>query len=412
MAASRWRKASRTGRFGEALGVATVATALGFVFAAAISGASAQQVPAGMTPYDKPVFRNGHRVLWHGPSHGPGAHSHASTAAGAASAGNHDYSILIDSSEPSEARIATELTAQAQANGVRLRAIAGKTTLAAIGKAVTSASADFAIAPVDVLLAAHNNPPDWKERAPYVARLINEPIEIITPRSINDVSQLNGRRVNVETGDSASAASAAVLFSRLNVTPKFSNGFLADALGDLSDGKLDAVLVIGGKASKSLADFGRDGRFHVLSLPWSPAVQALYSPARLTSSDHPNLIRPNETVDTLSVGMALVALDAAPSSPRVEKLGPFVTQFLDHFSTLASAGNSSGWKDVNLAANIDSWPRLAAAQGWVEQSKSDTGHALDNFKTLAQSAIASDQGPSGSDSDRLYDSLMKWRAAQ
>ena len=229
-----------------------------------------------MIPYPKPIMRNGHLVLWHGPSHGGGVQGHAAPA----TAGAKEFTILVDSSEPSQARIAAELIAQAQANGLRLRSVAGAASLPAIGKAVLADSADFAIAPLDAVQAAGKNAPDWKERAPYVARLANEPIEIIAPRAITDVNQLDGRKVNVEAADSAAAASAALLFARLNIAPKFSNGFLADALGDLSDGKLDAVLVIGGKTSKSLVDFGRDGRFHILSLPWNPALQALYSPAR------------------------------------------------------------------------------------------------------------------------------------
>ena len=361
-----------------------------------------------MIPYDKPVHRNGHLVLWHGPSHGGGAHARPTATA----AHPKDFSILVDASEPGQARIAAELAAQAQANGVTLRQAAGKGGLASIAKAITADSADFAIAPLDALLAANKNPPDWKERAPLIARLANEPIEIVAPRAIADVAQLNGRKVNVEALDSASAATAALLFARLNIAPKLANGFLADALGDLSDGKIDAVLVVGGKASKSLADFGRDGRFHVVTLPWSASVQPLYSAARLSNADLPNLIRPSENVDTLSVGMALVALDAAPASPRAEKAGAFATQFLDHFDALLGPSGAAGWKEVNLAANVEGWPRLEAARNWLEQNHGDKRHALDAFKSIAQTAEAADQGPSGKDSDLLYESLMKWRAAQ
>jgi uncharacterized protein len=407
-AVSRWRKPLRASRIGEGWRIAIHATALICALGALAVEARAEQVPAGMIPYSKPVFRNGHLVLWHGPSHGGGVNARAEVAASK----TKQFTILVDASEPSQARVAAELSAQAQANGFTLKVISGKTSLAAIGKAVAAHSADFAIAPLDALLAAGKNPPDWKERAPYIARLTNEPIEIVTLRTVTDVSQLAGRKVNVEAADGASAASAALLFSRLNVAPKLTNGFLADALGDLSDGKIDGVLVIGGKASKSLADFSRDTRFHVLSLPWSPAVQPLYSPARLANADQPNLIGTNENVDTLSVGMALVALDAAPASPRAEKFGAFATQFLNHFDALLSAASGSGWRDVNLAAGIEGWPQLAAAQTWVEQGKSDAGHALDGFRTIAQSASVSDQGPSSADSDRLYDTLMKWRAAQ
>ena len=406
--AGRRQKPARASQVWEGWRYAIIAAAAFAASAALTSGANADKVPAGMIPYDKPVYRNGHLVLWHGPSHGGGAHVRPT----AGSAHAKEFSILVDSSEPGQARIASELIAQAQANGMTLRQTAGKGALAGIGKAVSGDSADFAIAPVDALLAASKNPPDWKERAPLIARLANEPIEIIAPRAITDVAQLNGRKVNVEAPDSASAATAALLFSRLNIAPKLANGFLADALGDLSDGKIDAVLVVGGKASKSLADFGKDGRFHVVSLPWSAPAQPLYGPARLSNIDLPNLIRPSENVDTLSVGMALVALDAAPASPRAEKAGAFATQFLDHFDTLLGPSSAAGWKEVNLAAPVEGWPRLAAAQAWLEQIRGDRGHALDTFKSIAQTAVASDQGPSGKDSDLLYESLMKWRAAR
>ena len=410
MTAGRRREPARASQIWGGGRLAAIAAAALVASTALTSEASADKVPAGMVPYDKPVYRNGHLVLWHGPSHGGGAHTRLTTAATAAHP--KEFSILVDPSEPGQARIAAELAAQAQANGMTLRQAAGKGALTAIGKAVSADSADFAIAPVDALLGAGKNPPDWKERAPLIARLANEPIEIIAPRAIADVAQLNGRKVNVEAPDSASAATAALLFGRLNIAPKLANGFLADALGDLSDGKIDAVLVVGGKASKSLADFGRDGRFHVVSLPWSAPVQSLYSPARLSNADLPNLIRPSENVDTLGVGMALVALDAAPASPRAEKAGAFATQFLDHFDSLLGPSGSPGWKEVNLAAPVEGWPRLDAAQTWLDQSRSDKGHALDTFKAIAQTAVASDQGPSGKDSDLLYESLMKWRAAQ
>jgi len=172
------------------------------------------------------------------------------------------------------------------------------------------------------------------------------------------------------------------------------------------------VVAIGARASNNLTEFGHTGNFHLLALPWNPAVRALYSPALLTNADYPSLIHADENVNTLSVGMALVALDAEASGPREEKLGPFVTQFLTHFDSLGGAGNSAGWKDVNLAAGVDSWPRIAVAAGWVDQDRSDKGHALDSFKSIAQTAAASDRGPIGDDSDKLYDSLMKWRAMQ
>jgi TRAP-type uncharacterized transport system substrate-binding protein len=408
-AASRWRKPPRASRFSEGRRAAIFAAAASFALSGLIGNAHAgDPVPAGMVPYDKPVFRNGHLVLWHGPGHGGGA----SVRAERAIAKRSDFSILVDASEPSQGRLAAEMAIQAQANGLKLQAVSGKTALAEIGKAVAANSADLAIVPLDALIAAAKNPPDWKARAPMIARLGSEPIEIVAPRTITDIAQLAGRKVSIEASDSASAASAALLFGRLDIAPKFSNQSLPDGLDDLATGKVDALVAIGARASKNLAEFGHSGNFHLLALPWTPAVAALYSPARLASADYPFLIHADESVNTLSAGMALLALNAEASSAHEEKLGPFVTQFLTHFDSLGGAADSAAWRDVNLAAGADSWPRIAVAAAWVDQGAGDRGHALDSFKAIAQAAAASDQGPSSDDSDKLYDSLMKWRAAQ
>ena len=36
------------------------------LFALTVCPAIAEQAPAGMVPYAHPVYKNGHRVLWHG----------------------------------------------------------------------------------------------------------------------------------------------------------------------------------------------------------------------------------------------------------------------------------------------------------------------------------------------------------
>ena len=209
------------------------------------------------------------------------------------------------------ARLANEFVAALQANGAKGRVIAGRTSPTALAKAVQSDSADLAIAPIDALIADDKATADWRERAPYIARLGAETVEIIAPRAVVDVRQLDGRDVGFGVADGAAAATAATLFARLGVAPKPSFAPLAPALADLAAGKIAAVVAVGAKSSKTLADFGKDGRFHVVAIPWSPSLRPLYAPARLTAKDRPNLIGADEKIDTLGAPMALIALDAA-----------------------------------------------------------------------------------------------------
>jgi len=374
-----------------------------------------------MVAYDHPVFRNGHRVLWHGPLRGKGGAKAALTAAGGAIPGAaaealppvklRDFVILADSADPVASRMAGEFAVAMQAGGVHVRPVFGRTSQLALAKAVASDSADLAIAPVDSVLNAAKDAPDWRVNVPYVARLANEPITLIAPRAITDVSQLAGRKVSVDAVDSATAASAGLLFSRLHLAPKLTNQALADGLIALASGKLDAVFVVGGSASKSLADFGKDGRFHILPIALTSGLRPFYSPARASAADWPNLLRTDERIDTLGVPMALLALDAGPESPRVAQIGMLAGRFFESFDKLLAPGGEPSWRDVNLAASLTAWPRLGPAQAWVNQNKGAADPALDSFRSLAQTASATSDGPSGADADRLYESLMRWRGA-
>ena len=99
-----------------------------------------------------------------------------------------------------------------------------------------------------------------------VARLANETIEIIAPKSVTELGQLTGRKVSYGPIDSADGATAAALFSRLGVSPKPIREPLPASLNDLAAGKIDAI-VIAGAGNSAVADFGKDGRFHLVAIP-------------------------------------------------------------------------------------------------------------------------------------------------
>jgi TRAP-type uncharacterized transport system substrate-binding protein len=385
--------------------------------------AQAEKAPAvrgsgGMVRYDRPVFHNGHRVLWHGAWRGGGGAPMASApkptatgasaeAAAAATGGAkpRDLVILADSADPSATRMASEFADAVQSDNVHVKAVPGKTSVAALDKAVSSDAADFAIVSVDIL--TDKGAAGWRDRAPYIARLANEPIALIAPRAITDISQLSGRKVNVDSADSATAATAGIVFSRLNVAPKTANEHLPDALAHLASGQIDAVFVVGVNDAKALADFGKDGKFHIVAIPYASALQATYCPMRLTAHEQPNLIGAGEKIDTIGAPTALVAIDVAPNSPRADRVAPAANLFFDQFDQLLGSSSNSNWREINLAAQLGGWPRLGATQAWLDQNKGAPNAALDNFRTMAQTAAAASEGPSGADSDRLYQSLMQ-----
>jgi len=367
--------------------------------------------PKGMVLYNKPAFHNGHLVFWHGPWRG-GAASVAPTP----NAKPQDFLILVDSADASAMRMAAEFASTMQSGGLNVGTVPGETSAAALDKAISGDTADLAIVPMDGLIESgkgqtDKGAADWRERAPYIAQLSREPIALIAGRAVTDIRQLAGRKVNVEMPGSATAASAAIVFSRLNIAPDMTHEPLPEALARLARGEIDAIFVVGGDDSRALADFGKDGRFHLVAIPYAAPLQALYCPMRLTASDQPSLIGVDEKIDTIGVAIALVAIDAAPDSPRADRIAPLANLLFEKFDQTLGASDNSNWKEVNLAAQITGWPRLGATQVWLEQNKGAPNAALETFRNMAQSAAAASEGPSGADADRLYESLMQWSGA-
>jgi hypothetical protein len=160
-----------------------------------------------------------------------------------------------------------------------------------------------------------------------------------------------------------------------------------------------------------LSNFGKDGRFHVVAIPYEPALQALYCPMRLTTRDQANLIAADDKVDTIGVPTALLAIDAAPDSPRAGRLAPLVDRLFAQFDQSIGSLHSARWRDVNLAAKVIGWPRFGATQAWLDQNRATPDAALDTFRSGAETAANASEGPSGADSDKLYESLMKLSGA-
>ena len=379
----------------------------------------AEHAYRGMVRYDHPVFRNGKRMLWHGAWRSAGAKTRVAAVEPAkpatapdpkplVSASDREITVIAEAQDDCASRMAGELVATLRAAGLKAHTTAGATSPDALAKAVIGDTADLAIAPMDALLVDDMATASWRDRAPYVARLANEAIEIVAPRTIADLGQLKKLREGSGPVVVAQGASAQALLARLGLRPKPGDESLAASLDDLAAGKIDAVAVAGAGQSPAVADFGKDGRFHLLSIPWTPALRGAYAPARLTSKDRPNLIRADEKVDAVAAPMALIAIDAGQGSPRTPQFAAIVSAFFQKFDVLLAKDTDASWREVNLAASAN-WPRLPAAQQWIASGQGATDASLDSFRKMAHSVASTNGGPGASDADKLYESLMQWR---
>ncbi len=352
-----------------------------------------------MVRYNHPVYHNGKRVLWHGVWRGRIGHESARTAPpNAAIAAKvvpapqistavppphsdpvKPSSIVADPDDLVASRMAKDYVEVLNDKGAAGRAIVGTTSPTGIAKVMRTDMADFAIVTFDTLAVGVKYAPDWPQRAPLVARLAPERIEIVAPKEVKSVGDLQGKTVSFGDPDSATGITAKLLFARLGVTVNPTYEPLADGIDALAAGKRSAVVVLGAKGARALENFGDGGGYHIVAIPWAPTLEQVYAPARVAAADRPNLVAANESVETVAEPMALIALDAPAGSPRADALGRTARVFFDSYDAFLSTERDDHWRDVNLAADPSipnaSWQRLAARAGMARRTK-DLGRRL------------------------------------
>jgi TRAP transporter TAXI family solute receptor len=249
-----------------------------------------------------------------------------------------------------------------------------------------------------------------KRQFNYVTRLYNEEMQVVAPKTIKSLSDLEGKKVSVDLPNGGTFVTAITVFERLGIKADFVYVEQRIAMEKLKKGELDAVIVVGGKPYLSVTNFRNDGRFHLAAVDYSKALQNDYLPAKLTSEDYPNLIPAGETVDTIAVPAVLAAYNWAPNTERSRKLALFVNAFFTKFATLQAPPFHPKWKEVSLTAPVAGWNRLPLAEQWLDK------HGIEplkqHFEAFLQENPAAANVQSEADKETLFHQFEAWEAGR
>jgi len=200
----------------------------------------------------------------------------------------------------------------------------------------------------------------------YVARLFNDELHVIAGRDIADIQQLAGKRVSFDVEGSGTDYTGRSMFKGLGIDVQVVNVDQPTALDRLKRGDLAAVVSVAAKPVAVLSDFDGRDRFHLLPVPYVPALADRYFPATLTHQDYPKLLS-GSTINTLAVGTVLAAYNWSEKSDRYKRIARFVDAFFSRFDELLVPSRHPKWKEVNLAAEVPGWTRFQAAQEWLDR---------------------------------------------
>jgi TRAP transporter TAXI family solute receptor len=300
-------------------------------------------------------------------------------------------------------------------NQLRVLPIVGRGSVQSVADILFLQGVDVGIVRVDTLdyLERKGFAKDIKRQFTYITKLYNEEMQVIAPKSIRNLKDLEGKTVSVDLPNGSTFVTALTVFERLGIKANFVYVEQRIAMERMQAGRgIDAVVVVGGKPYKSVSTFNNDGRFHLVAVDYPKQLQGDYLPATLTSADYPNLIGKDEPpVDTIAVPAALAAYNWAPNTDRYRKLSLFVDAFFTKFPQFQKPPFHPKWKEVSLAAPLSGWTRFRPAQEWLDKHGVEpvTRERFEAF--LKQNPTAAKQQTSD-DKEALFKQFQAWEASQ
>jgi TRAP transporter TAXI family solute receptor len=324
--------------------------------------------------------------------------------------------IISGGADGTYIRIAADFANVLDADDLRVLPIIGRGSLQNLKDIMFLRGVDIGIVQMDARegLKAEKLHGQALGRLRYIARLYNEEVNILASRSITDLRQLDGQKVNIDKAGSGTNLTARIIFEKLGIKPDFTTDDQATSYERLRSGEIQAAVYVAGRPVRAISEFQSEGRFHLVSVPFEGELAETYFPSRLTSSDYPKLVDPGADVDTIAVGNILAVFNWPEGSDRYRRVERFVKAFFARFDEFLMPGRHPKWKEVNLMASVPGWERAKPAQDWIDsmaQGTETADIARDFHRFLDASKDGSVPIPD-TDRERLFEKFLAWQKAQ
>ncbi len=305
-------------------------------------------------------------------------------------------------------------------NGTALRIlpVMGRGSVQAVSDILLLRGVDAGIVRKDTLsyLDRKDFAKDIRNQFVYVAKMFNEEMHVLAPRTIASMKDLDGKTVVVDLPDSSTFVTAINVFDRLGIRPHLIYQEPRLAVDMLRKGEVDAIVAIEGKPLQWLNQIN-DRNLHLVPVEYAKPLQEEYLPSKLGSADYPGLVAEGSYVETVAAEAVLASYNWAPNSDRYRRLSLLVDTMFDKVAQLQRPPFHPKWKEMAPRATVSGWTRFKAAQEWLDR----------NMPLPAGAAAASGAAPSApfvapvatpaaalapQDRDPLYREFLEWRAGR
>jgi uncharacterized protein len=247
-----------------------------------------------------------------------------------------------------------------------------------------------------------------KSRVRYITVMFPEEITLVARSDIKSLQDLVGKKISINAKGTASNVTAPIIFRRLGIEAQLVSEESSVAIARLRSGDLAAHVFLLAKPARPILQLKGEG-LHILPLPYSERFIDYYLPSKLTHQDYPNLVAPDEQVETIAVGQVLVAINVPENSLRYRKIARFVDAFFTRIDDLRKPGFLPQWKDVNIAAEVRGWTRFKAAQDWLDRRAKQEAMVKKDLRETFNSYLKKSGPTAAADKEKLFEEFLKWQ---
>jgi uncharacterized protein len=236
----------------------------------------------------------------------------------------------------------------------------------------------------------------------YITRLYPEEMHVVASRNIKSIQDLNGKKVNFAEAGSSTQITARDVFGLLSINVDEVNMNEADAIAAIKSGQIAATVVITGKPAEVISRIPASDNLHLLEVPYTPALENIYSRGELEPTLYPNLIDAGRNLQTVAVDSVMITINWQPATDRYRRVAKFVESLFGKFPELQKPPRHPKWQEVDLGKDLPGWDRFPVAQYWLQQDK------FQEF--VAKRQVGDASGPA--DKQRLFKEFLEWSQSE
>jgi TRAP-type uncharacterized transport system substrate-binding protein len=300
-------------------------------------------------------------------------------------------------------------------NGTNLRIlpVMGRGSVQAVSDILLLRGVDAGIVRKDTLsyLDRKDFAKDIRNQFVYVAKMFNEEMHVLAPRTITNMRDLDGKTVVVDLPDSSTFVTAINVFDRLGIRPHLIYQEPRLAVDMLRKGEVDAIVAIEGKPLQWLNQIN-DRNLHLVPVDYAKPLQEEYLPSKLGSADYPGLVAEGSYVETVAAEAVLASYNWAPNSDRYRRLSLLVDTMFDKVAQLQRPPFHPKWKEMAPRATVSGWTRFKSAQEWLDRNMPLPPGAAAASGAVPPPGAAPAAALAPQDRDPLYREFLEWRASR